>query len=271
MCLRNSDKNSIKQQCGETGQVTGIFDVLTTARYADLLSEKVSPVVGFKTPANGETEKEEKIHLNVRGKTRPQRKFEMYMDAWKRSRLPEANFHLTTNLTSEKRKRYCAGNKTVASFFGYIFDAARRVLRAEGIPLNHVWVLEARGGNYHVHSLLYLPNKEIADKLMKALLRQLVPDDFEWGMKISNELFFKNSGLPVHGGWINPELEYGTTGCTGLGGMTEYLMKDLCITSSMRNSYRLGKLVGASQSITHLTTDVQTHSTNKSSYRLRDT
>ncbi len=267
MCLVNTGKTPLRTQ-PTTSTVNGKISAGLPSATPFKNSSKIdAPIVGSNSPYIKGEKKRTRRQLDVWNKTKPQRLFEIYVDVWKSSGIPLPNFHLTTNLPKGMREKYCQKNgKTVAAYYSYLFDAVRRVHCREGVPLFHIWVMEVAGSNIHIHSLLHVPNKEFAVKFMKSLLRQLVPKNDFSSPSIANRLFMKNSGQPIHGGWINEEVAYNNTGCYGLDGMIEYMKKDICMTSSMHKSHQFGKIVGASQTITNLFGDVQLHSVNKSSY-----
>lgn len=213
---------------------------------------------------------EMRVTLKAEGGSSERRRFQIYIDAWERSNLPDPNFFLTINFSKEELDVHCQDGQTVSSYFSKLFGIVRKHYERSQQELFHIWAAEVKDGKYHIHCILHLPNWDLGRRLMKGLLKRL--NKLKGKISVQTERLFgiKNSGLPVHGVWIDPTKSYSATGKSGLEGLQSYLAKSICFTASRKKGFPIGKTVGASTSITRLTKNVHVHGRHQISYTLSE-
>lgn len=177
-------------------------------------------------------------------------RMQRYQRHWKENGLPDATHFITVNIPRDVLDEFCDKGEPVTSYVTKLLKGVvcRVKVRDPSYRPDYIWVLEAHNG-IHVHIAIRLPNRRIALEVESYLAERfgLMRTKCSLGCP---EIRQCNSGLPVHVTKISSSKFYSGSDRSGFEGLLDYISKSLYENARRRKGANLGKLVGASQSVT---------------------
>ena len=180
----------------------------------------------------------------------PETRIRHYERGWKENELQDATHFITAKIPKEVKEELRVKGRPVTDYVTKLLKGIVRCV-TNGDPSyqpDYIWVLEPKNG-VHVHIAIRLSSYEVVLAVESYLAEQFGVKRTERGLGCA-EIRKHNSGLPIHITPISLAKVYTKTERAGFDGLLDYFKKKISENAQRRKGADLGKLVGASQSVT---------------------